>query len=65
MKIREAPDVVKITEMCRDWWIYYRWETIIEAGQSEPQYLKRGLRPIEESIVAVAEFDTWISGRKV
>jgi hypothetical protein len=64
MKIKKAPSVVKLTEMCRDWWVYYRWEMIMELGNEEPQYINCGYRPIEDAGYAARQFDEWINEKQ-
>ena len=54
----DAPDLIKQTEMRRDWWIHYKWENVTSHSDSEPVYLKAGLRPIEETVIAAEQFDT-------
>jgi hypothetical protein len=63
MNIREAPKTVKRSEMCRDWWIHYRWSDVRTIEAEEPLYLNCGLRPISEAVEAAAQFDTYFYGK--
>ncbi len=51
------PDTLRMSDMRRNWWIAYKWITTQEVGEVDPVYIKAGLRPIEESIIAGEQFD--------
>lgn len=53
-----VPNVVKITEMRRDWWIVHQWIYVAEFGSPEPVYIKSYPRPIEQAVEAAKQFDT-------
>lgn len=43
--------------MRRHWWVSYIWLNTTTQADPEPIYVRSGLRPIEESVEAAAQFD--------
>lgn len=58
-----VPEQVRHLEMCRHWWIAYKWEVVQNVGDEEPLYIRSSFRPINEATNAAAEFDElWKTG---
>jgi hypothetical protein len=49
--------------MRRILWIKYKWVNMAAVGDIEPIYSCSGLRPIEESVEAAAQFDVMHNAR--
>lgn len=56
-EILQVPNQVSLKAMRRNWWIAYKWICIQEHGEVEPVYVMAGMRPIEGSLEAAAQFD--------
>lgn len=56
-EVLQVPNQVSLKAMRRTWWIAYKWICIQEQGEVEPVYVMAGMRPIEGSLEAAAQFD--------
>lgn len=56
-------EAVLLSDMRRILWIKYKWINMAGVGDVEPIYLCNGLRPIEESVDAAAQFDVMHNAR--
>lgn len=44
----------------RNEWIAYQWINVTTHSDQDTQYLRAGMRPIEDASMAANDFDTWL-----